>query len=136
MLYLVKTTWPISTVFRLYLENLNWVPNAQFASGPTPRVAPPPSEFLEGINALQALQDRGQIVFGLEERSESLGGPVPAASVTASNVIDASKDGSEYRPDPGSQLGRSTGRPDSPSCSSIPRPSARPKWGSSPARSG
>ena len=71
VIYLVKTTWPISTVFRLYLENLNWVPNAQLASGPTPRVAPPHSEFLEGINALQVLQDRAQIVFALEDRSET-----------------------------------------------------------------
>ena len=101
VLYLVKTTWPISTVFRLYLENLNWVPNAQFASGPTPRGAPAYAEFLDGINALQALQDRGQIVFGTEERIESLGGPVPAASVTAADVIEATRDGNEYRPDPG-----------------------------------
>jgi hypothetical protein len=101
VIYLVKTTWPISTVFRLYLENLNWVPNAQFASGPTPRVAPSHSEFLEGVNALQVLQDRGQIVFALEDRSETLGGPLPAASITASNVIDAAKDGNEMRPDPG-----------------------------------
>jgi hypothetical protein len=103
VIYLVKTTWPISTVFRLYLENLNWVPNAQLASGPTPRVAPEYAEFLAGINALQTLQDRGQIVFAVEERSESLGGPVPASTVTASNVIDAAKTGNEYRPDPGGQ---------------------------------
>ena len=103
VIYLVKTTWPISTVFRLYLENLNWVPNAQLASGPTPRLAPEYAEFLEGITALQALQDRGQIVFALEERRETLGGPVPASSVTASNVIDAAKAGNEYRPDPGGQ---------------------------------
>jgi len=101
VIYLVKTTWPISTVFRLYLENLNWVSNAETASGPTPRHAPEHTEFLQGINALQALQDESQIVFALEERRESLGGPVPAATVTASNVIDAAKDGNEYRPDPG-----------------------------------
>jgi hypothetical protein len=103
VIYLVKTTWPISTVFRLYLENLNWVPNGQLASGPTPRLAPEYARFLEGVTALQVLQDRGQIVFALEERTRSLGGPVPAATVTASNVIDASKDGNEYRPDPGGQ---------------------------------
>jgi hypothetical protein len=103
VIYLVKTTWPISTVFRLYLENLNWVSNAETASGPTPRHAPEHAEFLQGINALQTLQDESQIVFALEERRESLGGPVPAATVTASNVIDAAKDGNEYRPDPGGQ---------------------------------
>lgn len=35
-LYLSRTTWPISTVFRLYLENLDWISNAETASGPTP----------------------------------------------------------------------------------------------------
>jgi hypothetical protein len=103
VIYLVKTTWPISTVFRLYLENLNWVPNAQLASGPTPRVEPEYLDFVAGVNALQTLQDRAQIVFALEERQEPLGGPVPAASVTASNVMDAAKDGNELRPDPGGQ---------------------------------
>jgi hypothetical protein len=101
VIYLAKTTWPISTVFRLYLENLNWVPNAQLASGPTPRVAPEYAQFLEGVAALQTLQDRGQIVFSLQEHRESLGGPLPAASVTPSNVIEASKDGNAYQPDPG-----------------------------------
>jgi hypothetical protein len=100
VIYLAKTTWPISTVFRLYLENLNWVPNAQLASGPTPRREPVYADFLDGVNALQVLQDRGQIVFALEERSESLGGAVPAATVSASNVLAAAKDGNEYRPDP------------------------------------
>lgn len=99
VIYLVKTTWPISTVFRLYLENLNWVPNAELASGPTPRHSPEYAQFLEGINALQALQDRAQVVFALEERQEALGGPVPAASVTASNVIEAARDGNELLPD-------------------------------------
>ena len=65
VIYLAKTTWPISKVFRLYLENLNWVPNAQSASGPTPRLAPPAGDFLRGVAALQTLQDRGAIVFGL-----------------------------------------------------------------------
>ena len=81
--------WPISTVFRLYLENLNWVSNAQSASGPTPKQVPEVAEFLRGIQAMQVLQDRRQIVFGVEERSESLGGPLPAAGVTARDVIEA-----------------------------------------------
>ena len=73
-MYLAKTTWPISTVFRLYLENLNWVPNAQTASGPTPKQAPEVSEFVHGIAVLQLLQDRAEIVFGIEDRDERLGG--------------------------------------------------------------
>src|SRR5215831_8502721 len=73
IIYLAKTTWPIGTVFRLYLENLNWVPNAQTASGPTPKTAPIYREFLQGVLALQALQERGQLVFTAEERSETQG---------------------------------------------------------------
>src|SRR3984893_12934966 len=45
IIYLAKTTWPIATVFRLYLENLNWVSNAQTASGPTPLAAPALIDF-------------------------------------------------------------------------------------------
>jgi hypothetical protein len=99
IVYLAKTTWPISTVFRLYLENLNWVSNAQTASGPTPKEPPDVADFLRGIAALQQLQDRGQIVFGVETREEKLGGPLPVASVKAGDVIEAAKNGYEYRPD-------------------------------------
>ena len=97
IVYLAKTTWPIATVFRLYLENLNWVPNAQTASGPTPKVAPPYREFLDGVRGLQALQDRGQVVFTVEERAEVQGSPLPAGSVTARDLVEAAKSGYEYR---------------------------------------
>src|SRR5439155_12774858 len=99
VIYLAKTTWPIATVFRLYLENLNWVSNAQTASGPTPKQAPVVADFLHGMAVLQRLQDRAEIVFGIEEREERLGGPLPAAAVSARDVVEAAKNGYEYRPD-------------------------------------
>ena len=99
ILYLAKTTWPIATVFRLYLENLNWVPNAQTASGPTPKLSPAYEEFLRGVRAMQVLQNRGQLVFGVEERSEAQGSPLPAGSVTARDMVEAAKSGYEYRLD-------------------------------------
>jgi hypothetical protein len=101
VVYLAKTTWPISTVFRLYLENLNWISNAETASGPTPKDPPVFEEFQRGINALQTLQDRDQIVFGLDERTEPVGGPLPADRIKPSDVIEAAKNGLEYRPDEG-----------------------------------
>jgi len=97
LLYLAKTTWPIATVFRLYLENLNWVSNAQTASGPTPKGAPVYVDFQRGVQALQVLQDRAQIVFSIEERSEPQGSPLPAGSVTARDMVEAAKNGYEYR---------------------------------------
>ncbi|CAG9931637.1 conserved protein of unknown function [Candidatus Nitrotoga arctica] len=103
VLYLTKTTWPISTVFRLWLENLNWVSNAQNGSGPTLKSVPDYAEFLRGIDALQALQDRGHIVFGTEEREEAQQGTV-AAGLTAHDLLDAAKEGYEFRPDHNSAL--------------------------------
>jgi hypothetical protein len=101
VLYLAKTTWPIGTVFRLYLENLNWVPNAELASGPTPKRAPPYSNFVAGVLALQELQTLGQAVFSTEERFEPAGGAIPASQVNAAAVIEAAKNGYELRPDAG-----------------------------------
>ena len=99
LIYLAKTTWPISTVFRLYLENFNWVSNAETASGPTPKSRPVFEDFQRGIRALQALQDRGHVVFSVEERVEPQGSPLPPAAVTARDVVEAAKSGYEYRLD-------------------------------------
>jgi hypothetical protein len=99
VLYLAKTTWPIETVFRLYLENLNWVSNAQTASGPTPKDPPTFAEFLRGVKALEALQEREQIAFVVEEREDPQGSTLPANSVTAKDVIEAAKEGFEYHKD-------------------------------------
>jgi len=76
-IYLSRTTWPISTVFRLYLENLNWISNAETASGPTPKCAPDYAQFLEGINALQELQDAQLVQLFIDPREEIVAGPFP-----------------------------------------------------------
>lgn len=75
VLYLSKTTWPISTVLRLYLENLNWVSNAETASGPTPKIAPEYAQFLTGMYALQELQDAQLVQLHLDEKEETVAGP-------------------------------------------------------------
>ena len=95
--YLGKTTWPISTVFRLYLENLNWVSNAETASGPTPRQMPEYTEFLEGILALQRLQDRKLIALFNVDRDERMTDGVPTGVNTPTAAVEAAKAGMEYR---------------------------------------
>lgn len=97
VIYLVRTTWPIGTVFRLYLENMNWVPNAEFASGPTPRNPPPYGDFLRGVFALQDLQQQGRMVIHTEERVEVLSDPLPTAQMSATTVVEAAKNGYEWR---------------------------------------
>lgn len=94
---LSKTTWPISTVFRLWLENLNWVSNAETGSGPTPRDPPEFAEFLTGVLALQRLTDRKLATIYIEEQDDPAGDDVPSDAITASAAVYAAQAGFEYR---------------------------------------
>src|SRR5262245_35111551 len=100
--YLAQTTWPISTVFRLYLENLNWVPNAQNTSGPTPdRLTSPPEfeEFLRGVAALRRLQSDNKMAILLEEHDERVGGTVLGSQVTSRDLVEAARANHELKPE-------------------------------------
>lgn len=96
--YLSKTTWPISTVFRLYLENLNWVSNAETASGPTPIDPPDYATFLDGVIALQRLQDRKQITLFTEGREQSISDRLPLSDLNAHNTLESIENDLELRP--------------------------------------
>lgn len=91
--YLSKTTWPISTVFRLYLENLNWVSNGETASGPTPCMPPEYIEFLVGIEALQRLQDRKLIALYYESVDEVVASGDASREFSVSEQIEAHEQG-------------------------------------------
>jgi len=99
VVYLSKTTWPISTVFRLWLENINWVSNAETASGPTPKTPPVFAEFLSGMEALQRLQDRKLVSFFSEERDEKISEGLPTRRLAGNEVLEAAKAGYEFRKD-------------------------------------
>jgi len=99
VLYLARTTWPVSTVFRLALENLNWVPNAETASGPVPPAPPQDAAFRRGMAALQALQDQGRVIFASEERDDPVGGSLRAEAVTGADLVAAAREGLAFRTD-------------------------------------
>jgi hypothetical protein len=99
VVYLSKTTWPIATVFRLYLENINWVSNAETASGPTPKAAPIYAEFLSGVEALQRMQDRKIAAFFAEEREEKISEGLPTTRLAGHDVLEAAKAAYEFRKD-------------------------------------
>lgn len=96
---LSKTTWPTATVFRLWLENMNWVSNAETASGPTPRAPPEFAEFLAGVEALQRLTDRKLATIFIEEQDDPAGDELPAGAITAAAAVAAAKEGFELRKD-------------------------------------
>ncbi len=99
VVYLSKTTWPISTVFRMWLENINWVSNAETASGPTPKTPPIYAEYRSGMEALQRLQDRRLVSFFQEERDEKISEGLPTPNLKGNEVLEAAKAGYEFRKD-------------------------------------
>jgi hypothetical protein len=100
IIFLAETSYPISTIFRLWVEYLNKVPNAVTASGPPRNLLPEYHDFLRAIEILQMLQDRGHLRFFREEQETEVGSPLPAAAITAAALVDAARNGYEYRQRP------------------------------------
>ncbi len=98
LVFLASTSWPASTILRLYAERLNGVPNAPSASGPQREFAPDFARFQRIAHLLQVAQDLELVVVSPQERDTEVSGPLPAAAVTASAALEAAKDTMEYRP--------------------------------------
>jgi hypothetical protein len=96
--FLSETSWPPSVILRLWVERLNGVPNAVSASGPPIGVISDFRRFRRAADLLQLVHDRELGSLRSEPRDIILGGPVPAATVTAATVVEAAKAGMEYRP--------------------------------------
>ena len=97
LLQFTREAWPVETVFRLWFDYVNGVPNAVTASGPTREEAPDFEHFRRGMDLLQALADHKAAALVFEDKLEEAGGQVPAEQVTASAVAEAAKSGLEYR---------------------------------------
>ncbi|MCE9563664.1 MAG: hypothetical protein K8U57_16610 [Planctomycetes bacterium] len=96
LIFFSETSWPISSIFRLWIEGMNGLPNAPSASGPTRSFAPEFAEFQRAAELLQLIQDRGELTFRKVEE-ETLGDPIPADRVTGADLVEAQNAGSEYR---------------------------------------
>jgi hypothetical protein len=96
--FLFQTSWPVSTVARLWIERLNGVPNAAAASGPPRSVVPDFARFRRAADLFQSIRDQKLATVHPEEREVEAGGPLPGSAVTASAMVEAAKNGMEYRP--------------------------------------
>jgi hypothetical protein len=100
LIFLAQTRWPVATVLRLWVERLNGVPNASFASGPPRPVIPDFTRFQRIAELMQITTDREMARVRVDERSTIVGGPLPAEALTAAALVEATKNGLEYRPKP------------------------------------
>jgi hypothetical protein len=98
LVFLTQTSWPVSTVVRLWVERFNGVPNAVNTSGP--RLDDVPTDFarfLRIAELLQVVQDRQLATIRTEENETDKSGPLPAEAVTAAAAVEAARSGMEYR---------------------------------------
>jgi hypothetical protein len=96
-LFLARTSWPVSTILRLYAERINGVPNAETASGPPSDHPPDFARFQRIAELFQFAYDHRFLFIHDEERPVTVGGPLPAASMTPAAEVEAVKNGLEYR---------------------------------------
>jgi hypothetical protein len=100
ILFLAETSSPVSTVFQLFVESMNRVPNAPTASGPPRSVIPEFREFKRVTEILQQLKDLDDLQFLREEKITEYGSHLNESSVTATALVDAAKNGFEYQQQP------------------------------------
>ena len=96
LVFLGRTGWPISTILRLWVEQVNGVANAPGSLGHRP--VEEYDRFNRVAELFQVAQDRRSLSLVTEERDEVVGGPFPAAAVTPSAAVEAEAKGLRYRP--------------------------------------
>jgi hypothetical protein len=97
LVLLTQTSWPVSSILRLWVDRMNGVPNAVTASGPHGGVAPDFVRFVRIAELAQAAQSQEQVAVRTEEREAEVGGPFPVDAITAAAAVEAAKSGLRYR---------------------------------------
>jgi hypothetical protein len=92
-----QTSWPVSSILRLWVERINGVPNAVEAGGPSSGAAMDFARFQRIADLAQTAQSQELLALRTEERETEVGGPFPADAVTAAAAVEAAKGGLRYR---------------------------------------
>lgn len=100
LVLLTETGWPVATVLRLWVDRLNGVPNAAPVGTPRPSEVADAARFHRMAELCQIAHDRDLMAIRTEEHAAELSGPLPVESVTAAALVEAAKNGLEYRPRP------------------------------------
>jgi hypothetical protein len=97
LIFLMQTNWPVDTVLRLWVERMNGVPNAATASAPGWDEVPDYERFLRIAELFRDAQRQELAITRVEDRETIVGGPIPAESMSATALVEAAKNGLEYR---------------------------------------
>ena len=97
LVFLTQTSWPVSSIVRVWVERMNGIPNAVTASGPARDLVPDYARFLRIASLLQAIQDQELGAVRSREQVFELSGPFAPEAVTPAAAVEAVKAGLEYR---------------------------------------
>jgi len=95
--FLTRTSWPVTTVIRLWVERINGVPNAVSATGPPRDVVSEFDRFRHLTDLMQIAQDQEMLSMDYVAHETPASGPWPASAMTAEASLEAAKSGYEYR---------------------------------------
>jgi hypothetical protein len=99
LLFFSQAGWPISTIFRLYVDTMNGVPNAPEASGPVRTIMPKFETFRHVTELLQFVQDQRYVTLAVDKTKVQIGSPLNGDGLTI-DPVEAAKAGYEYRDGP------------------------------------
>jgi hypothetical protein len=97
--FLTATGWPVANIVRLWIERINGVPNAVAMGRPHSSAVPDFARFQRVAELFYTAKELNLAVVRVEERPVAESGPLPREAVTAAALVDAAKNGLEYRPD-------------------------------------
>ena len=96
LVFLFQTSWPVSTVMRLWVDRANGVPNASAASGPPQQIPPDFARFRRIAELCQEARVEKLGTIHPDEQIVELGSTLPEGSVDAHAMVEAAKNGLEY----------------------------------------
>jgi hypothetical protein len=98
MVLLMETGWPVSLLLRLYVERLNGVPNSPSIGSSWSCDRSDYPRFQRIVELCQIVHDRDLAAIRTEERTTQLSGGLAPESITPAAVVEAAKNGMQYRP--------------------------------------
>lgn len=101
LIFLIESGWPVSSVLRLWADQLNGVPNGYRVSGPPTGLPYDSARFNRAADLFEAATEQQLLTVKYEDRFAEVGGTLPKEAITATANVEAAKVGLEYAPRPG-----------------------------------
>ncbi|MCA9072292.1 MAG: hypothetical protein KDA84_25370, partial [Planctomycetaceae bacterium] len=96
LVLLTQTGWSASRVFKIGVQEMNGIPNAPSASGPTPQVAPVFQEFNYTVDVLRHLQVADAVDIGFSEETTAVSSSISEKAVDGSDLVAAASNGFKF----------------------------------------